>query len=53
LVSAVALFLVGALPALLTGRTPLLSGGRMRAVGRAAAGVTYAAGRVLGVAIGG
>ena len=51
--SALILFGVGALLAVLTGRNPLASGGRMLAVGGAAAGVTYLVGKLLGVAIGG
>ncbi len=51
--SAVALAAVGASTALLTGRPILLGAGRMLLLGGAAATVTYAVGRVLGVAVAG
>jgi VIT1/CCC1 family predicted Fe2+/Mn2+ transporter len=52
-VSLVALFMVGALVSLLTGRSLLLSGFRQVGLGAAAATVTYLVGRVIGVSIGG
>jgi len=51
-VSAVALFAIGAGIALFTGRPVLYSGVRQLILGLAAAGVTYGLGRALGVAIG-
>lgn len=53
LVSALALFAIGAAIALFTGRSVLLSGLRQLAFGLAAAGATYGVGRLLGVAVGG
>ena len=50
--SAVALFAIGMLLSLFTGRRAWYSGFRMLAIGAAAGGVTYALGRALGVAIG-
>lgn len=47
--SAVALFLVGAGISLLTGRTPVRSGLRMLAIGSVAAAVTFAVGSLIGV----
>ncbi|MFI5261790.1 MAG: VIT1/CCC1 transporter family protein [Candidatus Limnocylindrales bacterium] len=49
--SAVALFLVGAGVSLLTGRSVLYSGGRQVAIGALAATVTFAVGHVIGVAV--
>ena len=46
-----ALFIVGALVSLLTGRGLLFSGLRQVAIGGAAAGVTYVVGSIIGVAI--
>lgn len=46
-----ALFVVGACLSLFTGRNALLSGLRMLAIGACAGGVTYAIGRLLGVAL--
>jgi len=51
--SAVALFAVGAGVSLLTGRGLLYSGGRMLLIGAAAAVVTYVVGRLIGVSIAG
>lgn len=50
-VSALALFFVGALITLLTGRPVLFSGLRQLAIGLAAAGLTFGLGRLLGVAL--
>jgi VIT1/CCC1 family predicted Fe2+/Mn2+ transporter len=50
--SGVALFAVGAAMSFLTGRSALLSGLRMLAIGGTAAAVTYAVGGLLGVAVG-
>ena len=52
-VSLAALFMVGALVSLLTGRSLLFSGFRQVGLGAAAATVTYFVGRVIGVSIGG
>lgn len=51
--STLGLFLIGAAITLFTGRSALLSGLRQLAIGLAAAGVTYGAGQLLGVAVGG
>lgn len=51
--SAAALFLVGAGTSLFTGRSALFSGARQLTFGAAAAAVTYGAGRLFGVALGG
>jgi VIT1/CCC1 family predicted Fe2+/Mn2+ transporter len=51
LLSALALFGVGAGVSLLTGRGLLFSGGRMLLIGTAAATLTYVVGSLLGVAI--
>ncbi len=51
--SLVALFAVGALVSLLTGRGMLFSGLRQVGIGAAAAGVTYVVGRIIGVGVGG
>jgi VIT1/CCC1 family predicted Fe2+/Mn2+ transporter len=51
-VTAFALFSVGALLSLFTGRGALRSGGRMLALGALAGAVTYAIGRLAGVALG-
>ena len=48
----VALFLAGAATSLFTGRGGVRSGLRMAAIGGGAAAVTYAVGRLFGVAIG-
>ena len=50
-VSALALFFVGALITLLTGRPVLFSGLRQLVIGLAAAGLTFGLGRLLGVAL--
>ena len=50
--TAVALFGVGALLSLFTGRNALYSGARMMALGAMAGGITFAIGRLAGVAIG-
>jgi VIT1/CCC1 family predicted Fe2+/Mn2+ transporter/rubrerythrin len=52
-VSLAALFLVGALVSLLTGRSLLFSGFRQVGLGAAAATVTYLVGRVIGASVGG
>ena len=49
--TAVMLFGVGAVLSLFTGRSALMSGVRMLAIGMAAGGVTYLVGRVLGVTL--
>ncbi|HSL97088.1 MAG TPA: VIT1/CCC1 transporter family protein [Candidatus Deferrimicrobiaceae bacterium] len=49
--SVVALFAVGAGVSLLTGRSPLYSGGRQVLIGAAAAAVTYTVGRAIGIAV--
>jgi VIT1/CCC1 family predicted Fe2+/Mn2+ transporter len=49
--SAVALFAIGAGITLLTGQSVLFSGGRQVLFGLAAAGLTYAIGRLIGVAV--
>ena len=51
-ITAVALFTVGALLSLFTGRNALHSGARMLLLGSLAGAVTYAIGRLAGVAIG-
>jgi len=51
-VTAVALFAVGALLSLFTGRSALHSGGRMLALGALAGGVTFVIGRLAGIALG-
>jgi VIT1/CCC1 family predicted Fe2+/Mn2+ transporter len=51
--SLIALFVVGALVSLLTGRGLWFSGLRQVAIGAAAAGVTYIVGRIIGVGVGG
>ncbi len=50
--TAVALFAVGSTLSLFTGRSALMSGLRMLAIGAAAGGVTYLVGRMLGVSLG-
>jgi VIT1/CCC1 family predicted Fe2+/Mn2+ transporter len=50
--SALALFLLGALVTRLTGRSPLRSGFRQVLFGLGAAALTYAVGRLVGVAVG-
>src|SRR5205823_9732242 len=51
-ITAVALFGVGALLSLFTGRSAWHSGARMLALGGLAGGITYAIGRLAGIAIG-
>jgi VIT1/CCC1 family predicted Fe2+/Mn2+ transporter len=51
-VTAFALFSIGALLSLFTGRGAVRSGGRMLALGALAGVVTYAIGRLAGVALG-
>jgi vacuolar iron transporter family protein len=51
-VTAVALFVVGALLALFTGRNAAYSGARMLVLGSLAGGVTYAIGRLFGISLG-
>ncbi len=51
-ITAVALFSIGALLSLFTGRSALYAGLRMLALGSAAGAVTYAIGRLFGVATG-
>ncbi len=50
--TALALFGVGALLSLFTGRNTLYSGARMLLLGSLAAGVTYGVGRIAGVSLG-
>jgi VIT1/CCC1 family predicted Fe2+/Mn2+ transporter len=50
--SGLALFAVGASLSLFTGRNPLLSGGRMVAIGGVAACLTYAIGTAIGISTG-
>jgi VIT1/CCC1 family predicted Fe2+/Mn2+ transporter len=50
--SGIALFAVGSVLSLFTGRNMLVSGARMLLIGAAAGGVTFLVGRLLGVAIG-
>ena len=49
--TAIALFAVGATLSLFTGRSALVSGLRMLAIGAAAGGVTYLVGKLLGVSL--
>ena len=49
--TAVALFAVGATLSMFTGRSALMSGARMLAIGAAAGGVTYLVGSLLGVSL--
>ena len=51
--SLVALFVVGAVVSLLTGRGMIFSGLRQVGIGAAAAGVTYIVGRIIGVSVAG
>jgi vacuolar iron transporter family protein len=51
-ITAVSLFSVGALLSLFTGRNAIYSGARMLLLGAIAGGVTYAIGRLAGVALG-
>jgi VIT1/CCC1 family predicted Fe2+/Mn2+ transporter len=51
-ISAVALFVVGAIMSILTGRSPVFSGLRMLIVGSGAAAITYGVGRLLHVSTG-
>jgi vacuolar iron transporter family protein len=53
LISALALFLIGAAITLLTGRSPFYSGGRQLVLGLAAAALTYGIGRLIGVTLAG
>jgi VIT1/CCC1 family predicted Fe2+/Mn2+ transporter len=53
LISALALFGLGAAISLLTGRNPFVSGLRQAAFGLAAAGITYGIGTVVGVSLAG
>jgi VIT1/CCC1 family predicted Fe2+/Mn2+ transporter len=53
LISALALFLIGAAITLLTGRSLLYSGGRQLVLGLAAAALTYGIGRLIGVTLAG
>jgi VIT1/CCC1 family predicted Fe2+/Mn2+ transporter len=53
LFSTVGLFIIGAAITLFTGRTVLFSGSRQVTFGLAAAAVTYAVGRLVGVSLGG
>ena len=53
LLSAVALFIIGAGITLLTGRSVLYSGGRQVLFGIAAAGLTFGVGRLIGVSLAG
>jgi VIT1/CCC1 family predicted Fe2+/Mn2+ transporter len=48
-----ALFLIGTIISIFTGRSAVFSGGRQLILGLLAAGVTFAVGRLIGVAIGG
>ncbi len=52
MVTALGLFTVGATLSLFTGRSALMSGWRMFAIGAAAGGVTYMVGKLLGVSLG-
>jgi VIT1/CCC1 family predicted Fe2+/Mn2+ transporter len=52
IVSAIALFAVGAVLTRFTGRPPLLSGARMLVIGAAAAGITFAIGSLFHVSTG-
>lgn len=49
--TAVVLFVVGAVLSLFTGRSALMSGARMLAIGLAAGGITYLVGMLLGVTL--
>jgi vacuolar iron transporter family protein len=49
--TAIALFAVGATLSLFTGRSAILSGLRMLAIGAAAGGITYLVGKLLGVSL--
>jgi VIT1/CCC1 family predicted Fe2+/Mn2+ transporter len=51
-VSAAVLFVIGVGISVFTGRSALASGARQLVIGLAAAGVTYAIGRAVGVAVG-
>jgi predicted membrane protein (TIGR00267 family) len=53
LLSAIALFVVGAAITVLTGRSVLYSGTRQVVIGLAAAGLTYGVGTLIGVSIAG
>jgi vacuolar iron transporter family protein len=53
LVCGIALFIVGSLISVFTGRSLIYSGLRMLGIGTLAAGITYAIGRALGVSVGG
>ena len=52
LLALLALFGVGALISIFTGRSVLFSGGRQLLIGLAAAGVTFALGSIIGVTTG-
>jgi len=52
MVTALGLFTVGATLSLFTGRSALMSGWRMFAIGAAAGGITYMVGKLLGVSLG-
>jgi VIT1/CCC1 family predicted Fe2+/Mn2+ transporter len=52
-VSALALFLIGTVTTLFTGRNAVFAGSRQAAIGLLAAAVTYSVGRLIGVAVGG
>jgi len=51
--SGVALLMIGAGTSLFTGRTVFFSGARQLVIGFAAAAITYAIGRLVGVSLGG
>ncbi len=51
ILTALALFIVGATLSLFTGRSAILSGLRMLAIGAAAGGITYLVGKLLGVSL--
>lgn len=53
LAGALGLFVVGALLSLFTARNPLVSGGRMMAMGLGSAAATFVIGRLIGVSVGG
>ncbi len=52
-VSAIALFLIGAAITLLTGKSAIMAGIRQLLIGTAAAGVTFGIGRLIGVTLAG
>jgi VIT1/CCC1 family predicted Fe2+/Mn2+ transporter len=51
--SAVALFAIGAIVTVFTGRNAVTSGARQMTIGLAAAAVTYGLGHILGLAVSG